>query len=99
MRSCEDMFMTKFDDSKKNKGITGSLYIAIERIKCVFFAGLVVCSSSIYADVDKVTEVVGEQIKTEQSAIQSQQLIDGLDERSSRMLSEYRQVVAETKSL
>jgi len=46
-----------------------------------------------------VQAVIQEQVKTEQAAIASQAKIAQLDDESSRMLAEYRQITAEAESL
>jgi chromosome segregation ATPase len=46
-----------------------------------------------------VQTVIQEQVKTEQAAMASQAKIDQLDDESSRMLAEYRQITAEAQSL
>src|SRR5688572_4800946 len=46
-----------------------------------------------------VQAVIQEQLKTEQAAIASQTKIAQLDDESSRMLAEYRQITAEAESL
>jgi chromosome segregation ATPase len=46
-----------------------------------------------------VQTVIQEQVKTEQAAIASQAKIAQLDDESSRMLAEYRQITAEAESL
>lgn len=52
-----------------------------------------------YAQTDTVNAAISEQVKTEEAARASQQRIANLDEEASRMLSEYRQVIGEARSL
>jgi chromosome segregation ATPase len=47
----------------------------------------------------KVNSVIGEQVKTEQAAQASQKRVEQLDEETTRMLADYRQMLAETQSL
>lgn len=51
------------------------------------------------ADTETVLAAVSEQVGTEKAARASQVRVDQLDEEASRLLSEYRQIVAETRSL
>jgi uncharacterized protein (DUF3084 family) len=51
------------------------------------------------AQTGKIDAVIQEQVKTEQAAISSQEKIAQLDDESSRMLAEYRQITAEAESL
>src|SRR5262249_13856200 len=48
---------------------------------------------------DKVNAVINEQVKTEEAARASQQKVSQLDEETTKMLGEYRQMIAETTSL
>lgn len=52
-----------------------------------------------YAQTETVNAAISEQVKTEEAARASQQRIANLDEEASRMLSEYRQVIGEARSL
>jgi chromosome segregation ATPase len=52
-----------------------------------------------FAADDKVTAVIGEQVKTEEAARASQKRIEQLDNETSKMLSDYRQMTAEAASL
>ena len=51
------------------------------------------------AQTATVDAVIAEQLKTEEAARASQKKVTQLDEESSRMLAEYRQMLAETQSL
>ena len=62
-------------------------------------AGLCVQSGAFAADAEKVNTVISEQVKTEQAAKASQQKIAQLDDETSKMLTEYRQVLAEAQGL
>ncbi len=48
---------------------------------------------------DKVSAVIGEQVKTEESARASQKRIEQLDTETAKMLTDYRQMTAEAQSL
>src|SRR5215831_4115132 len=48
---------------------------------------------------DKVTPVISEQVKTEEAARASQKKIEQLDNETTKMLSDYRQMTAEAASL
>lgn len=51
------------------------------------------------ADTEKVKSAISEQVKTEQAAAASQKRVEQLDEETSKMLADYRQMIAETQSL
>lgn len=51
------------------------------------------------AQTGPIEAVIQEQVKTEQAAISSQQKVAQLDDESSKMLAEYRQITAEAESL
>lgn len=51
------------------------------------------------AQSGQIDAVIQEQVKTEQAAISSQARIAQLDDESSKMLAEYRQITAEAESL
>jgi chromosome segregation ATPase len=55
-------------------------------------------TTSIGAD-DKVSTVISEQVKTEESARASQKRIEQLDTETAKMLGDYRQMTAEAQSL
>jgi septal ring factor EnvC (AmiA/AmiB activator) len=48
---------------------------------------------------DKVNSVISEQVKAEEAARASQQKVTQLDDETTKMLGEYRQMIAETTSL
>jgi chromosome segregation ATPase len=48
---------------------------------------------------DKVSTVIGEQVKTEEAARASQKRVEQLDNEATKMLSDYRQMIAEAQSL
>jgi hypothetical protein len=50
-------------------------------------------------DKEKVNAVIGEQVKTEESARVSQKRIEQLDSETAKMLTDYRQMTAEAQSL
>ena len=54
---------------------------------------------AVCAQVSGVKQVVNEQVKAEQAAQQSQRRIDGLDDASTKMLNEYRDLMAQNDSL
>ena len=56
-------------------------------------------ASAVPPNPDKVNTVVGEQTKIEQSAQQSQQRINQLDDEAQKLVGQYRQTVAETESI
>jgi len=64
---------------------------------------LAVASLSVALDVsaqtEKVNAVISEQVKTEEAARASQKRVETLDSETSKMLSDYRQMIAETASL
>src|SRR5687768_8698687 len=47
----------------------------------------------------KVNTVIGEQVKTEEAARASQKRVEQLDEETTKMLADYRQMTAEAQSL
>ena len=51
------------------------------------------------AQTAKVNSVISEQVKTEEAAKASQKKVESLDEEATKMLSDYRQMLAETTSL
>jgi seryl-tRNA synthetase len=51
------------------------------------------------AQTAKVNSVISEQVKTEEAAKASQKRVEALDEEATKMLSDYRQMLAETTSL
>jgi chromosome segregation ATPase len=51
------------------------------------------------AQTAKVQSVISEQVKTEEAAKASQKRVEALDEEATKMLSDYRQMLAETTSL
>jgi hypothetical protein len=53
----------------------------------------------VYAQTGTVDAVIAEQVKTEEAAKNSQKKVAQLDEEASRMLAEYRQMLAESQSL
>jgi hypothetical protein len=61
-------------------------------------AVLAITSHTVHAD-DKVTPVINEQVKTEEAARASQKKVEQLDNETSKMLSDYRQMTAEAASL
>lgn len=61
--------------------------------------GMTLLMPMVYAQTETVDAVIGEQVKTEEAARLSQQRIANLDEATSKMLSEYRQVIGEARSL
>jgi chromosome segregation ATPase len=66
-------------------------------------ATLMLAAASVVAvaaeQTGQIEAVIQEQVKTEQAAISSQARIAQLDDESSRMLAEYRQITAEAESL
>ena len=55
--------------------------------------------SSSFAQTEKVSAAINEQVKTEQAAVASQKRIEQLDEETSKMLVDYRSMVTEAQSL
>ena len=62
-------------------------------------AAVLAAASSATAQTEAVNTVIGEQVKTEEAARQSEKRIAQLDEETGRMLAEYRQAAAESASL
>jgi cell division protein FtsI/penicillin-binding protein 2 len=62
-------------------------------------AVVVAATGSATAQTDAVNTVIGEQVKTEEAAQQSQKRVVQLDEETGRLLAEYRQATAESVSL
>jgi len=62
-------------------------------------AGLLGMATLAQAQVEKVTAVIGEQVRTEQAAQASQKRVASLDTEASAMLAEYRQANAEIGGL
>ena len=62
-------------------------------------AGFAMQLDASAAEAEKVNSVIGEQVKAEQAAKASQQKVAQLDDETSKMLTEYRQIVAEAQSL
>jgi hypothetical protein len=56
-------------------------------------------ASDAIAEPEKVNAVIGEQVKTVEAAQASQKRITQLDEESTKMLADYRQMLAEATSL
>jgi hypothetical protein len=75
---------------------TRKLAVAVSAALAV--ASFSIMAVSIAAD-DKVGTVIGEQVKTEEAARASQKRIEQLDTETTKMLAEYRQMIAETQSL
>lgn len=51
------------------------------------------------AQTEKVNAAIGEQVKTEEAAKASQKRVEALDSETTKMLGDYRQMVAEAQSL
>lgn len=51
------------------------------------------------AEPEKVKAAIAEQLKTEQAAVASQKKIEALDDEASKALADYRQMLAEARSL
>ena len=75
---------------------TRKLAVAVSAALAV--ASFSVVAVSLAAD-DKVGTVIGEQVKTEEAARASQKRIEQLDGETTKMLADYRQMLAETQSL
>jgi hypothetical protein len=56
-------------------------------------------SAAFAAETDKVKTVISEQVKAEQAAVASQKRVEQLDDETSKALTDYRQLLAETLSL
>lgn len=69
--------------------------ISVKAILAAASLAIVTASSA----EDKVTPVIGEQVKTEEAARASQKRVEQLDNETSKMLSDYRQMTAEAASL
>jgi hypothetical protein len=54
---------------------------------------------SAAAEPEKVKAAIAEQVKTEQAAVASQKKIEALDDETSKALQDYRQMLAEARSL
>jgi hypothetical protein len=76
-----------------------------KRLPHIFLSGVVagavagVATLAMAQSGGNVQAVIQEQVKTEQAAMASQAKIAQLDDESSRMLAEYRQLTAEAQSL
>jgi chromosome segregation ATPase len=57
------------------------------------------CAATGVAQTSKVNTVINEQVKTEEAARASQKRIEQLDEETTKMLGDYRQMTAEAASL
>jgi hypothetical protein len=57
------------------------------------------CTATGVAQTSKVNTVINEQVKTEEAARASQKRIEQLDEETTKMLGDYRQMIAEAASL
>lgn len=65
-------------------------------VACVLAAA---CGPAVlFAQTEKVNAVIGEQVRAEQAAQASQKKVDQLDEETTRMLTDYRQAIAEAQS-
>jgi hypothetical protein len=62
-------------------------------------ASATLLSGAAGAADDKVSTVIGEQVKTEEAARASQKRVEQLDNEATKMLSDYRQMIAEAQSL
>ncbi len=71
--------------------------MVLKRVSLIAAAG--VATLAMAQSGGNVQTVIQEQVKTEQAAIASQTKIAQLDDGSSRMLAEYRQITAEAVSL
>lgn len=56
-------------------------------------------SGAFAAEPEKVKTVISEQVKAEQAAVASQKRVEQLDDETSKALTDYRQMLAETQSL
>lgn len=56
-------------------------------------------ATDVMAQPETVDKAISEQVKTEEAAKSSQQRVENLDEEADKMLAEYRQIIAESKSL
>jgi hypothetical protein len=56
-------------------------------------------AAAMTAEPAKVNAVISEQVKTEEAARASQKRVEQLDEEATKMLADYRQMLAETTSL
>lgn len=56
-------------------------------------------ATGLAAEPAKVNTVIGEQVKTEEAAKASQKRVEQLDDESTKMLADYRQMTAEATSL
>jgi hypothetical protein len=57
------------------------------------------CGGNALAQSSKVNAVIGEQAKAEEAARASQKRVEQLDEETTKMLADYRQMLAESQSL
>lgn len=79
----------------KLKRSTGSLALASAVIALLTAAP----ASTQTPQTGKVNSVINEQVKTEEAARASQKRVEALDEETTKMLADYRQMLAETSSL
>jgi Protein of unknown function (DUF3450) len=61
--------------------------------------GALLAASTGSTQTAKVNTVIGEQVKTEEAARASQKRVEQLDEETTKMLADYRQMLAEATSL
>lgn len=78
--------------SSTRKGFASSLALASA------IAALVTAAPAS-TQTAKVSTVIGEQVKTEEAARVSQKRVEQLDEETTKMLADYRQMLAESSSL
>jgi hypothetical protein len=79
-----------------SKSMSSSVRAAVA---CACAAAAMWNSSAMTAEPAQVAAVIGEQVKAEEAARASQKRIEQLDEETSKMLADYRQMTAEAQSL
>lgn len=68
-------------------------------VRSALTAAALLIAAGAPAQTEKVNTVIGEQVKTEEAARASQKRIEALDSETGKMLSDYRQMIAEAQSL
>jgi hypothetical protein len=93
--------MLQFDPRGKAKmnEMTGSTRRIVTAAGCAFWALGLTVAADVLAQSETVNAAITEQVKTEQAAQTSQEHVEKLDEEADKMLAEYRQIIAEAKSL
>jgi seryl-tRNA synthetase len=68
-------------------------------VRAALATAALLVASGAPAQTEKVNTVISEQVKAEEAARASQKRVETLDSETSKMLGDYRQMIAETQSL